>query len=64
MKIPFKINYPVFGVGLAALFAGIGIIHDGGIRMVILGNERYFVGGLITLVGLYCVFLAFRKREK
>ena len=63
MKRLFKVNYPVLGVGLAALFAGIGIAYDGGIRMVILGNERYLVGGLVTLVGLYCVFLAFSSEK-
>lgn len=60
MKSLRKFNRSAVITGLAMLFLGTNILFRGTIWNVVLGDERYFVGGLALLAGLYFVFLGFK----
>lgn len=61
MTIFDKINIPVVVVGVSILLAGTNIIYRGNIWNIVLDDERYFVGGLALLVGLYITILGLKK---
>jgi hypothetical protein len=61
MKSFSKINIPIVIIGFSMLFAGANIVYRGNVWNLVLGNERYFVGGLALLVGVYLSILGFIK---
>lgn len=63
MKLLRKINL-IMALGTIMLLVGMLVIYDGVTRAgVLVGGERYFVGGLAVLVGLYFIFLGFKKTD-
>ena len=52
-------------LGAVMLLGGIHVVYFGATRVgILVGGERYFVGGLAVLVGLYLIFLGVRKTDK
>ena len=54
-----KINIPVVIVGVSLLVAGVNTIVRGNIWDLVLGDERYFVGGIALAVGLFFTGVGF-----
>jgi hypothetical protein len=55
---PMKANTALLVFALICLAAGAEILVEGRVRSLVLGGERYIVGGTVILVGLYSVFAA------
>lgn len=51
-------------VGLALLFGGASIIFRGRIWDLALGDERFLVGGIMLLIGMYFSILALKKPDR
>ena len=64
MTIFDKINAPVVVIGTSILLVGINIIYRGNIWNIVLGDERYLIGGLALLVGLYITILGLKKARR
>lgn len=60
----FRVNVPVMVVGLALLFGGASIIFRGRIWDLALGDERFLVGGIMLLIGMYFSILALKKPDR
>jgi uncharacterized membrane protein len=48
-----KINWTLVGLGFLLLITGIFIIQTGEVRGLRLNDERYWVGGITIIFGLY-----------
>lgn len=55
---------PVIVFGLAMLLCGGNLIYRGNLWNIVLGGERYFVGGLFIVIGLYFTWTAFEFKRK
>jgi hypothetical protein len=60
---PSKFNLPVLICGLAMLFFGINVLYRGNVWSVVLGNERYLVGGVAIVFAFYLAFLGLKQRN-
>jgi uncharacterized membrane protein HdeD (DUF308 family) len=45
--------------GLVFVVGGINVLFTGVMRAVVLGQERYFVGGLAIVAGIFFIAVAF-----
>lgn len=59
-----NISAGFLALGLLLFVRGINIIHNGVMRAVILGDERYYVGGFIAVVGFYLICVALSRWGK
>jgi len=48
-------------VGLLSVATGMDISISGQLRHLMLADERYFVGGVLIVGGLYCSYVALRR---
>ncbi len=59
-----KIDIPMVVIGASILFAGVNILIRGNIWNIVLGDERYIIGGIALLAGLCITVLGFRKLQR
>ena len=64
MKKPFISNLPVIALATTLILGGIDIAYRGTIRTIVLGEEKYFVGGVLIAFGLYLFYLVLAKKTK
>jgi divalent metal cation (Fe/Co/Zn/Cd) transporter len=59
-----KVNFAALVVGMLVFVFGLNVIFRGTIRLLQLGDERYFVGGFFTLLGAYLIVASIGRRGK
>jgi hypothetical protein len=62
MKFLSEANLPALGMAVVTVSLGISIIYDGRIWDISLGEERYLVGGVAVLFGIYFGLLGIRHK--
>lgn len=60
----FKNNLVLLFFSVISLFSGLDIIINGEMRNLQLGDERYLIGGVITIIGLYALYLIYKNKNK
>lgn len=64
MNIFRKINATVVFLALLMIILGLHVAFTGTIKgALVFGNERYIIGGLVVLGGLYFLFLGLRDKK-
>lgn len=61
MRIKNKGNWPVIIFSFAMIGCGVNILYRGNIWNVVLGVEKYLVGGTLLVVGIYFLILVFKE---
>lgn len=64
MKYTKTENIILIVLGVTLILFGIDIVVTGKIRAVILGDERYVVGGLTIFVGMYILKMLYKINKK
>ena len=49
---------------MCLLFLGLNIFISGYVKFVVLGDKKYFVGGVIAVIGTYLIILGLRGIKK
>jgi hypothetical protein len=62
MKIKWQTRYSATLLAVVLILGGVSVMYTGVTRGVILGEERYFVGGAMMVFGIYFVALAIKKK--
>lgn len=64
MSVFRKMNATVVFLALLMIILGLHVASTGTIKgFLVFGNERYIIGGLTVLGGLYFLFLGLRNRK-
>lgn len=65
MSIFSKINVTVVVMALMTIFLGLHIAYTGTVKgFAFLGNERYLIGGITILTGLYFLYLGLKTKKE
>ena len=54
----------IFLNGLMFIIAGVLVISIGRVWNIILGNEKYLIGGVTLVFGLIVFYIAIRERKR
>lgn len=57
-------NIAIFALAITMIIGGLDIAIEGQMRTLLLGNERYLVGGTLMLFGIYCLILGVSRWQR
>ena len=64
MKLTGRFSISALTAGMCLLFLGLNIFISGYVKFVVLGDKKYFVGGVIAVIGTYLIILGLRGIKK
>jgi putative Mn2+ efflux pump MntP len=64
MKLKWSSRHTTIALGVVSAVVGLDISYTGVTRAGLLGEERYFVGGLLIVFGVYCLFVALKDKQR